>query len=68
MNTHHGEETADAHLLAQMRHPGTPWTVRPEGPFVTLSRESGADGSSLARASYVRTHFNADFKAPSPTI
>gem|GEM_PF-399939 len=50
MNTHSGLETAGAYLHVQMGSTGTPWTGKPEGPFVTVSRESGAGGSSLARA------------------
>ena len=50
MNTHPGLETAGAYLHVQMGSTGTPWAEKPEGPFITISRESGAGGSSLARA------------------
>ena len=54
MNTHPGLETAGAYLHAQMGNTGTPWAGKPEGPFVTISRESGAGGSHLARALALR--------------
>lgn len=54
MKTHPGLETAGAYLHTQMGKTGTPWANRPEGPFVTISREAGAGGSSLAQALALR--------------
>jgi len=54
MKTHTGLETAGAYLNAQMGDTGTPWAGKTEGPYVTISRESGAGGSSLARALALR--------------
>ncbi|MFT3784376.1 MAG: cytidylate kinase-like family protein [Nibricoccus sp.] len=54
MKTHSGLETAGAFLHAQMGSTGTPWAGKAEGPFVTISRESGAGGTSLARALALR--------------
>ena len=62
MNTHPGLETAGAYLHVQMGSTGTPWAGKPEGPFVTISRESGAGGSSLARALALR--LNAETPEP----
>lgn len=58
MNTHPGLETAGAYLNVQMGHTGSPWANKPEGPFITISRESGAGGSSFARA--LAQRLNAD--------
>jgi cytidylate kinase len=66
MNTHPGLETAGAYLHVQMGSTGTPWAGTPEGPFVTLSRESGAGGSSLARALALR--LNAQTQTSSWTV
>ena len=57
MNTHHGLENAGTYLNVQMGSTGTPWAGKPEGPYITISRESGASGSSLARA--LALHLNA---------
>jgi len=54
MKTHPGLETAGAYLHAHIGNTGTPWAGKAEGPFVTISRESGAGGSSLARAVALR--------------
>jgi cytidylate kinase len=67
MNTHPGLETAGAYLHVQMGSTGTPWAGIPEGPFVTLSRESGAGGSSLARALALRLNSQA-FDQPQWTV
>lgn len=54
MKTHPGLETAGAYLHAHLGNTGAAWAGKPEGPFVTISRESGAGGSSLARALALR--------------
>ncbi|MFT3869625.1 MAG: cytidylate kinase-like family protein [Nibricoccus sp.] len=54
MKTHPGLETAGAYLHAHIGNTGVPWASRAEGPFVTISRESGAGGSTLARALALR--------------
>jgi len=59
MKTHPGLETAGAYLHAHMGKTGSPWVGKPEGPYITISRESGAGGSSLARALALR--LNAQF-------
>ena len=59
MNTHTGLETAGAYLHVQMGSTGTPWAGKPAGPYVTLSRESGAGGSRLARALALRLNAQA---------
>jgi len=64
MNTHPALETAGAYLHAQMGDTRTPWAGNSEGPFVTISRESGAGGSSLARALALR--LNAQMSEPFP--
>ena len=59
MKTHPGLETAGSYLNIQMGTTGTPWAGKPDGPFVTISRESGACGSSLARALALRLNAHA---------
>lgn len=54
MKTHPGLETAGSYLHAHAGNTGAPWANNPDGPFVTISRESGAGGSSLARALALR--------------
>jgi len=54
MKTHPGLETAGSYLHVQMGSTGNPWAGQPARPFVTISRESGAGGSSLARALALR--------------
>lgn len=49
MNTHPSIEKAQSYLHLQLGDSRPPWANASEGPFVTLSRESGAGGSSLAR-------------------
>ncbi len=48
MNTHPALEKTPAYLNVQLGDTRPGWSSSPEGPFVTLSRESGAGGSSLA--------------------
>jgi cytidylate kinase len=50
---------AGSYLNVQMGSTGTPWAGKPDGPFVTISRESGAGGSSLARALALRLNAHA---------
>ncbi|MBI5382991.1 MAG: cytidylate kinase-like family protein [Opitutae bacterium] len=50
MNLHPSLEKATAYLNLQFANHGPGWSGQPEGPFVTLSRESGAGGSTLALA------------------
>jgi len=64
MNTHPGLETAGAYLHVQMGSTGTPWAGKTEGPFITISRESGAGGSSLARALALHLNIHAPADAP----
>lgn len=56
MFTHRSVEKAgsfiDAHFA--QRVPGTTATTTPEGPFITLSRESGSGGSAFARVLAMR--------------
>lgn len=59
MNTHPGLETAGAFVHAHAGSTSTPWVAKTEGPFITLSRESGAGGSSLARAVALRLNQTA---------
>jgi len=54
MKTHPGLETAGAYLHAHAGNTATPWAGKSEGPFITISRESGSGGSSLARALALR--------------
>jgi cytidylate kinase len=41
--------TAGSYLNAEWRGSRTPWNSKPAGSFVTISREAGSGGSSLAR-------------------
>jgi cytidylate kinase len=41
--------SASSYLNAEWRGSRAPWTATPAGPFVTISREAGSGGSSLAR-------------------
>jgi hypothetical protein len=50
MNTLPFFQKAEAYLNIQLTHSGPGGFPQPVGPFVTLSRESGTDGSALARA------------------
>lgn len=43
-------EKAEAYLNLHLTHTGPGAAITPTGPFVTISRESGTGGSSLARA------------------
>lgn len=63
MKTHSGLETAGSYLNIQIGNTGTPWVGKPDGPFVTISRESGASGSSLARALALRLNAHASTHA-----
>ncbi|MCX6955275.1 MAG: cytidylate kinase-like family protein [Verrucomicrobia bacterium] len=49
MNTHHAAEITGTYLTAGWRDTRTPWSSKPTGSFITLSREAGSGGSSLAR-------------------
>lgn len=40
---------ADSYLSTEWRGSQTPWFSKPAGPFVTLSREAGSGGASIAR-------------------
>ncbi len=64
MKTHSGLETASAFLHTQLGSTGTPWAQKREGPFVTLSRESGASGANLARALALRLNDHAPDLSP----
>lgn len=57
MKTHPGLETAGFYLGIQMGSTGTPWAGKSDGPYITISRESGASGSSLAHA--LALHLNS---------
>ena len=48
MNAHLPLERADSYFNAEWRDSRSPWASKPSSPFVTISRESGAGGSSLA--------------------
>jgi cytidylate kinase len=50
MNTLPIFQKAEAYLNIQLTRSGPGGLPQPVGPFVTLSRESGTDGSALARA------------------
>jgi cytidylate kinase len=41
--------SAGSYLNAQWRESRTPWSSKPTGSFITISREAGSGGSSLAR-------------------
>jgi len=41
-------ERADGFFQAESRESRSPWGIRPANPFITISRESGSGGSSLA--------------------
>lgn len=43
-------QKAEAYLNIQLTHSGPGGAPQPVGPFVTISRESGTDGTALARA------------------
>ncbi|MDO8540643.1 MAG: cytidylate kinase-like family protein [Opitutaceae bacterium] len=43
-------EKAEAYLQVQLTRSGPGGTAHPAGPFVTISRESGAGGTTLARS------------------
>jgi cytidylate kinase len=49
MNTHPALDKAQAYLNVQIGAPSPATIPRPGGPFITISRESGSGGSSLAR-------------------
>ena len=48
MNTHLPLERADSYFNAEWRDSRSPFSSKPAQPFVTISRESGSGGSSLA--------------------
>jgi len=48
MNAHLPLERADSYFNAEWRDSRSPWSAKPAQPFVTISRESGSGGSSLA--------------------
>ena len=50
MHNHVLFSRADAFLNAQWSGSRNPWSQTPAAPFVTISRESGSGGTSLARA------------------
>jgi cytidylate kinase len=50
MNTASPFERAAAYLNVQLSHSAGPGEAPPVGPFVTISRQSGAGGSALAQA------------------
>ncbi|MGC4074875.1 MAG: cytidylate kinase-like family protein [Nibricoccus sp.] len=50
MNAHSYFATADSYLNVQWRESRSPWSQKAVLPFVTISRESGSGGTSLARA------------------
>ncbi len=64
MNTHPSIEKAQAYLNVQLGDSRSSWPRRTEGPFVTISRESGAGGSTLARL--LVTRLNHDCPAEKP--
>lgn len=49
---------ACSYLNAEWRGSRAPWATAPTGPFVTISREAGSGGSSLAR--FLARKFNAE--------
>lgn len=55
---------ACSYLNAEWRGSRTPWSAPPAGPFVTISREAGSGGSSLARL--LARKFNA--QAPNGVV
>jgi cytidylate kinase len=50
MNNRSGYDTAGAFLNAHIGNTGAPWASTGDGPFVTISRESGSSGNSFAEA------------------
>jgi len=64
MKTHPGLETAGTYLYAHLGSTGTPWAQKLEGPFVTISRESGAGGASVGRALALRLNAHAPERSP----
>lgn len=49
MNAYLFAEKTESYLTAGARDTRSPWISRTSGPFITLSREAGSGGSSLAR-------------------
>ena len=49
MNTPLPLDRADSYCNAEWRDTRSPWAHKPVGPFVTISRETGSGGSSLAQ-------------------
>ncbi|WP_158277510.1 cytidylate kinase-like family protein [Opitutus sp. ER46] len=56
-------EKAEAYLNVHLGHTGPGGAIKAPGPFVTLSRESGAGGSAVARAIVAQLH-EPDPRAP----
>lgn len=50
MNAHSYFATADSYINVQWSESRSPWSQKTVLPFVTISRESGSGGTSLARA------------------
>ena len=48
MNIHLPLERADSYFNAEWRDSRSPWSGKTASPFITISRESGSGGSSLA--------------------
>lgn len=48
MNTSLPFERTGSYFSAELRDSRSPWVTRPQNRFITISRESGAGGSSLA--------------------
>ena len=49
MNTALPFEVAGSYFNAESRESRSPWGIKPHRPFITISRESGSGGSSLAQ-------------------
>lgn len=60
MNTHHVAEVTGTYLTAGWRDTRGPWPSQPTGSFVTVSREAGSGGASLARLLARRLNDAAD--------
>jgi cytidylate kinase len=50
MNAHTSIARADSYLNVEWSDSRSPWTAKQVRPFITISRESGSGGTSLARA------------------
>lgn len=53
-------ERAKSYLAVQLKRPSDPRRGRPSGPFVTISRETGAGSSSFAAALVIRLNAARD--------